>query len=94
MSKRTSKLTRVIYSTETVTVTVDVDEPAKFKRNVKAPLEQRDEPAIPTYVKNCKSPEDYAAACSCWGITATTETAPTPTKTETVTVTEDYCEDL
>jgi hypothetical protein len=79
--------------TTTVTVTVDADEPAKFKRNVQ-PLEQRDEKVIPTYIKNCASPEDYAAACSCWGITATTSTAPTPTSTVTSTVTEDYCEDL
>lgn len=82
------------YSTKTVTVTVDADEPAKFKRNLK-PLEERtDDKVVPTYIKNCDSAEDYASACACWGITATTSTAPTPTKTVTETVTEDYCEDL
>ena len=82
--------------TTTVTVTVEADEPAKFKRA--AGLEYRAATSIPTdipaYASSCGEPSEYAEACSCWGITATTSTAPTPTSTVTVTETADYCEDL
>lgn len=84
------------YSTTTVTVTVDPDEPAKFKRdgslNYRAATVKPT--AVPAYASGCDSAARYSSACSCWGITATTSTAPQPTSTVTVTVTADYCEDL
>lgn len=81
-------------STETVTITVDGDEPAKFRRHF-GEMQARAEPTIPSWAANCKGDaKAFANACECYGITATTQTAPTPTKTETVTVTDDYCEDL
>lgn len=80
-------------STVTTTVTVDADEPRRFKRNPE--LAETEMPTlIPAYASSCDDAPEYSSACSCWGITATTTTAPTPTVTETVTVTQDYCEDL
>ncbi|OAA78551.1 hypothetical protein LEL_05374 [Akanthomyces lecanii RCEF 1005] len=82
-------------TTTTVTVTVDPDEPAKFKREnheVRAATEVPT--AVPAYASGCDSASRYSSACSCWGITATATTAKQPTKTVTVTVTSDYCEDL
>ncbi len=86
--------TTTFYSTTTVTVTVDPEEPAKFKRDLKVRAATEMPTAVPAYASGCDKPERYASACSCWGITATTSTAATPTKTVTVTVTSDYCEDL
>ncbi|KAG9256185.1 uncharacterized protein F5Z01DRAFT_672180 [Emericellopsis atlantica] len=83
--------------TTTVTVTVDADEPAKFKREAAA-LEYRAETVLPTdipaYASSCDDPPEYSSVCSCWGITSAVTTAPTPTETKTVTTTVDYCEDL
>ncbi|KAH7320793.1 hypothetical protein B0I35DRAFT_407835 [Stachybotrys elegans] len=82
--------------TTTVTVTVEADEPAKFKRAAGLAYRAATEipTAIPAYASSCAEPAAYAEACSCWGITATTTTAPTPTSTVTVTETADWCEDL
>lgn len=89
-------LTLDSFSTTTVTVTVDPEEPAKFKRaeglEVRAATESPT--AVPAYASSCDKDGEYASACSCWGITATTKTGATPTKTTTVTVTTDFCEDL
>lgn len=86
-----------LNSTVTVTVTVDADGPAKFRRNAPnvAARQATEVPtAIPAYASSCNNVERYASVCSCWGITAAVTTAPQPTSTVTSTVTEDYCEDL
>lgn len=89
-----TKLT-FIYSTVTVTVTVDPDEPATLtKRGVEYRAATEAPTAVPAYASSCQSAGKYSSACSCWGITAVVTTAPVPTKTATVTVTADYCEDL
>ena len=49
-------------------------------------------PTVPAYASACDQPGEYAAACSCFGITSGATTAPTPTVTVTSTI--DYCEDL
>lgn len=88
------KLT-LIYSTVTVTVTVDPDEPATLtKRGVEYRAATEAPTAVPAYASSCQGAAKYSSACSCWGITAVVTTAPVPTKTATVTVTADYCEDL
>jgi hypothetical protein len=82
--------------TTTVTVTVEPEAPARFKRD--AALEYRAATelptAVPAFASGACDAAKYSSACDCWGITATTSTAATPTVTATVTETADYCEDL
>jgi hypothetical protein len=82
--------------TTTVTVTVEPEAPARFKREAAIEYRAATElpTAVPAYASGACDAKAYASACDCWGITATTETAATPTETATVTVTADYCEDL
>merc|ERR1712000_116056 len=83
-------------TTTTVTVPVDADEPAKFKRanglGFRAETELPTD--IPAYASSCDDTMEYSSACSCWGITSAVTTGPAPTETVTVTTIVDYCEDL
>ncbi|KAF7563326.1 hypothetical protein G7046_g787 [Stylonectria norvegica] len=82
--------------TTTVTVTVgsdDVAQPAK-KPDVEARGATQLPTAIPAYASSCTNAVDYSAACSCWGIRASTTTVPQVTSTATITVTVPYCDDL
>lgn len=82
-------------ATTTVTVTIDLDELVKSKRDKHEIRAATQVPSsIPAYASGCDSASRYSSACSCWGITGSVTTALPSTKTVTVTVTSDYCGDL